>query len=177
MIINRIVSGLLIAGLVGYPTEIGYAESPSNNYTLESDTMFSKELKMVMDNLELVDEEPIEECKLTQDEINLISRVTMAEAEDEPWEGKIYVIDTILNRVDSKKFPNTVNGVIYQTSQFTSMWNGRYNRCSINHDLDNIIKEEYKSRSNSDIIFFTADQYGQYGKPSFRVGNHYFSNY
>jgi len=114
---------------------------------------------------------------LTIEEIDLISRVVMAEAEDEPLEGKIYVIDTILNRVDSKHFPNTVYKVIYQPSQFTSMWNGRYNRCASNNELNELIKDEYKHRKNNEIVFFTADNYGQYGHHSFRVGNHYFSTY
>ena len=101
----------------------------------------------------------------------------MAEAENEPYEGKIYVVDTILNRVDSKHFPNTVRCVIYQKDQFTSMWNGRYDRCQSNKDLDKMIQEEYNNRSNSDIVFFTADHYGEYGKRLFSIGNHYFASY
>ena len=47
----------------------------------------------------------------------------MAEAEGECEEGKRLVIDTILNRVDSEHFPDTVYEVIYQPNQFSSMWN------------------------------------------------------
>ena len=71
----------------------------------------------------------IEKQILPDEDIDLIALVTMAEAENQCDEGKRLVIDTILNRVDSSYFPNTVHEVIYQKSQFSSMWNGRVDRC------------------------------------------------
>ena len=64
---------------------------------------------------------------LTDDEIDLIAKITMAEAEGESELGKRLVIDTILNRVDSELsyFPDTVEEVIYQPNQFSPIWNGR----------------------------------------------------
>ena len=114
---------------------------------------------------------------LNKSEIDLISRVVMAEAEGEPLEGKIYVIDTIFNRIDSDKFPNTVHDVIYQKNQFTSIWNGRFDRCEKKEQLNEIIIKEYYNRTNNEIVFFTAGEYGQYGTPAFNVANHYFSIY
>lgn len=111
---------------------------------------------------------------LTDDEINLIALVTMAEAEDEPEEGKRLVIDTILNRVDSSTWPGDVYGVIYQAHQFSSMWNGRVDRCYVMDDIVTLVHEELKSRTNYDVVFFTADDYGKYGTPMFSIGNHYF---
>lgn len=123
-------------------------------------------------------EEPIKEVpRLGDADVDLISRVVMAEAENEPLDGKIYVIDTILNRVDSKYFPNTVHDVIYQANQFTSMWNGRYKKCKSNNKLNDLIQKEYVNRRNSEVVFFTAHKYGKYGRPAFVVANHYFSTY
>lgn len=124
----------------------------------------------------------IEECVedeelLSREDIELIALVTMAEAEGECEEGKRLVIDTILNRVDSPYFPNTVHDVIYQKSQFSSMWNGRVNKCTARDDICQLVEEELQSRSNVDTIFFTAGRYGKYGKPLFQLGNHYFSSY
>ena len=48
------------------------------------------------------------EYPLTREEIELVAQVTMAEAEGEPEEAQRLVIDTILNRVDSDRFPDTV---------------------------------------------------------------------
>lgn len=119
----------------------------------------------------------IPEFTLTEKEIDLIALVTFAEAEGEPEYGKRLVIDTILNRVASKHFPNTVSGVIYQQNQFTSMWNGRVNRSRITEEIRQLVKEEIVSRTNKDVIFFTAGGYGAYGKHMFSVGNHYFASY
>lgn len=101
----------------------------------------------------------------------------MAEAEGECEEGKQLVIDTILNRVDSVYFPDTVYGVVYQANQFSSMWNGRVDKCFVDDDICQLVEEELQSRTNVDTIFFTAGEYGKYGRPMFQVGNHYFSSY
>ena len=87
------------------------------------------------------------------------------------------MIDTILNRVASEHFPDTISDVIYQPNQFTSMWNGRSDRCYIMDDIYALVEEELESRTNSDVVFFTAGSYGNYGDPMFQVENHYFSSY
>lgn len=112
-----------------------------------------------------------------EEEIELIALVTMAEAESEPEEGKRLVIDTILNRVDSDRFPDTISDVIYQKNQFTSMWNGRVERCYVLDDIVQLVKEELMSRTDSEVIFFRTDHYSKWGTPMFKVGNHYFSKY
>jgi N-acetylmuramoyl-L-alanine amidase len=118
-----------------------------------------------------------EEYPITKEEIELIALVTMAEAEGECEKGKRLVIDTILNRMDSKEFPNTIAGVIYQPRQFTSMWNGRINRSEVRDDIVKLVKEELLSRTNNNVIFFNARHYSQYGVAMFQVENHYFSSY
>ena len=99
------------------------------------------------------------------------------EAEGECEEGKRLVIDTILNRVDSEHFPDTVYEVVYQPNQFSSMWNGRVDRCEVRADICDLVYEELESRSNYDVVFFTAGEYSAYGVPMFQVENHYFSRY
>lgn len=132
---------------------------------------------------EVVVQEPTPEdivCEIdtdiSNDDIGLIALVTMAEAEGECEEGKRLVIDTILNRVDSDSFPDTVYEVVYQPSQFSSMWNGRVDRCYIDDYICQLVIEELCNRKNYDVIFFTADRYGNYGTPMFQIGNHYFSS-
>ena len=122
-------------------------------------------------------EEYVENTLLPREDIELIALVTMAEAEGECEEGKRLVIDTILNRVDSVYFPDTVYGVVYQANQFSSMWNGRVDKCFVDDDICQLVEEELQSRTNVDTIFFTAGEYGKYGRPMFQVGNHYFSSY
>lgn len=106
-----------------------------------------------------------------------IALVTMAEAEGESEYGKRLVIDTVLNRVDSEHYPDTVFEVVYQPSQFSSMWNGRVNRCYVMDEIRQLVREELLARQNYEVIFFTAGGYSKYGTPMFQEGNHYFSSY
>lgn len=76
--------------------------------------------------------------------------------------GKATRIDTILNRVDSEHFPDTVYEVIYQPNQFSSMWNGRVDRCEVREDICGLVYEELESRTNYEVMFFTAGEYSAY---------------
>ena len=103
--------------------------------------------------------------------------VTMAEAEGETELGQRLVIDTILNRVDDSHFPDNVTDVIFQPNQFTSMWNGRVDRCYVKEELVELVKEELLERTNYECVFFTAGGYSDYGVPMFQECCHYFSSY
>lgn len=109
------------------------------------------------------------------EEIELLALVTMAEAESEPELGKRLVIDTILNRVDSQKFPVDIFGVVYQKGQFTSMTNGRVNRCYVRDDIVQLVNEEIRSRTNYDVLYFRSGHFFSWATPLFQVGGHYFS--
>lgn len=117
------------------------------------------------------------EESLSWEDIELIALVTMAEAEGESEYGKRLVIDTVLNRMDSAHYPDTAYEVIYQPSQFSSMWNGRVDRCYVMDEICQLVEEELQERKNYEVIFFTAGGYSKYGTPMFQEGNHYFSSY
>lgn len=120
----------------------------------------------------------VEEPLMSDEDIKLIALVTMAEAEGESETGKRLVIDTILNRVDSEDayYPDTVSEVVYQKGQFSSMWNGRVDRCYVNEDICQLVREELENRTNSEVMYFHAGKYSKYGTPMFAEGNHYFSS-
>ena len=80
----------------------------------------------------------------------------------------IFTLPNILNIVKSTTFAYIVVGIFAFTA---------FRTCQSNKDLDKMIQEEYNNRSNSDIVFFTAAHYGEYGKRLFSVGNHYFASY
>ncbi len=50
----------------------------------------------------------------TEDDLYWLARIIEAEAGAEPYTGKVAVGSVILNRVNSKEFPNTVYGVIFE---------------------------------------------------------------
>ncbi len=118
-----------------------------------------------------------EESTVSLSDVELIALLTMAEAEGESEEGKRLVIDTVLNRVDHSYWPSTVRGVVYQSGQFTSMWNGRVNRCYVSEEYCQLVREEMENRTNSEVVFFRMGRYSEYGQPMFQVGSHYFSSY
>ncbi len=150
---------------------------------LESYPVVYEVFEPVVQTEQAVQVEPVPESidepsySLTEEEIDLLALVTMAEAEGEPEEGKRLVIDTILNRVDSDRFPDTIYDVIYQPNAFTSMWTSRVDRCYVQDDIRQLVLEELESRMNYEVLFFRTDYYHSYGTKLFQVGNHYFSKY
>lgn len=57
----------------------------------------------------------------------ILLKIAMAEAEGEGTEGKALVMKVVLNRVASKEFPDSIEGVAFQTGQFEPVLdNGRY---------------------------------------------------
>jgi len=80
-------------------------------------------------------------------EIDLLARLVRAEAESEPYQGKVAVACVVLNRVDSSAFPNTIKEVIYQKGQFQPVRNGEINKPA---DVDSIkaVNEALKEKRN-----------------------------
>ena len=57
---------------------------------------------------------------LTEEEKILIYKITYAESGNQDIEGQRAVIEVILNRLQSEKFPNTVEEVLSQPGQFST---------------------------------------------------------
>jgi len=55
----------------------------------------------------------------------MLARLIHAEAEAEPYIGKVAVGAVVLNRIESPLFPNTLAGVLYQPHAFETVTNGR----------------------------------------------------
>lgn len=180
----------LIAAILFFGSLFGYSQKPDDTYSVEPESNVDL-------NVPTFVVEPIEEAKvdpnvptfvvesviiqdewiypISEEEVDLIAQLVMAEAEGEPEEGKRMVIDVILNRVDHPHYPNNVNDVIYAPAQFSPMWNGRFERCYVKHDIKELVKEELLERTNSEVIYFNAGHYSEYGTPLFQIGDHYFS--
>lgn len=90
----------------------------------------------------------------------LLAKIAMAEAEGCNIETKIRVIQTVLNRVHNKSFPNTIHDVIHQKSgkvwQFSPLGNGRWKRVEPNEDCYEavqIVKEAVHDESQGVLYF------------------------
>lgn len=73
-------------------------------------------------------EQPVSRGKVDRDELALMASIIEAEAEAEPFEGKVAVGAVMLNRVQSADFPGTLAGVIYQEQAFESVANNHYKK-------------------------------------------------
>ena len=58
------------------------------------------------------------------DDLYWLSRIISAESRGEPIRGQLAVGNTVLNRVRSGSFPNSIYGVIFQRGQFAPVLNG-----------------------------------------------------
>ena len=112
---------------------------------------------------------------ITMDDVVLLAKLVLAEAEGEPEMGKRLVIDTVLNRLESEDFPNTVYDVIYQPYHYSPAWDGRIELFSELEDAFKLVVDEIQNRTNSEVLYFRTDYFHEFGTPMEQVGNHYFS--
>lgn len=70
----------------------------------------------------------------------LLAKIAMAEAEGCNIQTKTLVIMTVLNRVWSDEFPDTIEEVIFQENQFSPINNGRWDRVEPNEDCYEAVK-------------------------------------
>lgn len=101
--------------------------------------------------------------KWNKEEKYLLAKIAMAEAEGESLETKVLVILTVLNRVNSNEFPNTIRGVIYQKNrngvyQFTCISDGRWYRVEPNEECYKAVEivSEMEYDSSNGALFFEA---------------------
>ncbi|MBQ1574638.1 MAG: cell wall hydrolase [Clostridiales bacterium] len=111
----------------------------------------------------------------TEEEVTMIAAIIQCEAGNQSDDGQRYVADSILNRVDSPWFPNTVLEVINQPGQYSTRKKAA--RLAKNGNIPlrcygNAIYE-LTARTNREIIYFGRG-YGS-GEPLFKEGDHCFS--
>ncbi|GEM_PF-570870 len=63
-------------------------------------------------------------------DVDMLARLIHAEAQAEPYTGKVAVGAVVLNRTRAPGFPNSVAGVIYQPLAFESVSNGWFYRAA-----------------------------------------------
>lgn len=71
----------------------------------------------------IIDDNPF--ANVSESEVYLLACIIDCESEGEPYAGQLAVGSVVLNRVESKYFPDTITGVIYQKNQFSPVASGR----------------------------------------------------
>lgn len=119
---------------------------------------------------------------VSADDVLLLQRIVMAEAEGEPYQGKIAVANVVLNRLRSANFPNTIKKVIFQRYQFSPVANGRFDRVKPNRDCIHAVNEALNGKKAvpDETYYFLslklADDLTVHHTQTFvkRIGNHSF---
>lgn len=112
-------------------------------------------------------------------DLKLMAAIIQAEADGEPYEGKLAVGSVIMNRVMSSSFPNSLSEVIYQKNQFQPVRDGHLALILERGPNDTCIQAARQVlggyRSGNWLFFMTkkwADYYGITGYSM--IGNHAF---
>lgn len=86
-----------------------------------------------------VNHKQIEEQKYTNDELDLVARVVWSEAGSD-WltdEHQRAIASVVINRVNDDRFPNSIEGVIYQVGQYGCVYNGMIKQTPNQRAYDN----------------------------------------
>lgn len=114
------------------------------------------------------------------DEYKFFSSVVEAESDRKkgPIEGRVMIAIVILNRVDSKKFPNTITKVLRQSGQFSVVSSGAYRRVGRTKLSDRAVIEAVRRKKNGSapaVLYFRAGYYFRGHKRYAKIGDNYFS--
>ena len=132
---------------------------------------FSEEQNEAID---ITEEQTEDICSyyVTDKEYDLLLRVCMSECGGkygEPLDGKIAVVETILNR--SEIYGKTIEEVVYEPNQYSVSDNGEPDE-TVEQAVDIALRENIYP---DDMIYFRTSNYHTFGKPYQKIGNHYFS--
>jgi N-acetylmuramoyl-L-alanine amidase len=156
-----------------YPKNLQAVKSANLEPTRASTkiTISPNEISKVEEPLDIETEMENEEfC----DSLEILACCVEAEAGNQDLLGKRLVADVILNRVDSPRFPNTIEEVVSQKYHFTTFWDGTMARIVPSDETFKAVQMELDKRTDSEILFFTAGDYNTYCVPAYRHGDHYF---
>jgi len=116
-------------------------------------------------------------CGLEYDEFVLFSATVEAESDrGDDIEGRTLIALTILNRVNSSEFPDTITGVINEPGQFEVVSNGMVWSVGRTNISDMAIIEAFEWIQSGDapnVMYFNATGY-VYGTPYGVYGGNYF---
>lgn len=116
------------------------------------------------------------DTEISQEEFKLLCRTTYCEAGGESKKAQVMVCITILNRLRSDKFPDSIHGVIYAKNAFSvtrlkgfknTKWNARTEKA-----VQQALKE---NKYPKDMFYFRDGRYHRWAKNYKKVGSMYFS--
>lgn len=158
------------------PTYIATEGVPEATYTPEAGATETQSTETVKET----EEQLIASLDWDKDDFYMLCKIAMAEAESEGVEGKALVMLVVLNRVWIEEFPDTIEEVIFQKNQFSSVENGRYDEVEPDkecYEALELIQVEHWNESQ-DALYFESKSNSKWHSENleflFKYGRHYF---
>ena len=109
--------------------------------------------------------------KYSEKDIALLQRVTMSESGNQPLKTKVAVAQTIINRVNSGKYGDTISDVVYAKYQYSTTNNGEPNKEVISAVEEAINNTPYPNN----MYYFRQSHYHTWAIDYKQIGDLYFS--
>ncbi len=111
-----------------------------------------------------------------QEDIKLLAALIFCEAGNQPYAGKVAVGAVVLNRMESGRYPNSLESVIYQRGQFTPASSGKLARVLRSGNIPSSCYEAAQDALNgadpvNGALYFNT---GRAGTRGYKLGDHYF---
>lgn len=119
-----------------------------------------------------------EQCGITEEEFIFLSSVVEAESDrSESLDGRILIAETILNRVNSEQFPDTITEVLCQSGQFSTVRNGHSvtNRTEYSDQAVLLAYAEIEAGEAPEVLWFNCIGFTSWGIDYALVDGNYFS--
>lgn len=160
---------------------------------LKADRFFGL-LKKVSSGQRVVDYEVLERKDvygLSDSDYEILLRIVQAEAGSEDEKGKMLVAGVVMNRVESSKFPDTVEEVVFQNEggvyQFSPVANGSYYSVKVSEETKDAVDRVLAGEDMTEgALYFAARKYADNEKMRwfdehltrlFEYGGHEFFTY
>lgn len=110
---------------------------------------------------------------ITDNEIDLLAKILYLEANDQSFTGQRAVVEVVFNRVLHEEFPDTVEEVLLQKGQFSTIkLLHRAEPTETQYAVISAVLEEVSPILPEDVVFFaTSKANGTFYE---RIGSHYF---
>ena len=181
---KRIVEALIVALFLACMLSQTVKGEQLHPKKLESQERANLSLTKAYKKTPTIEKHEIEIVEVSEEDLNeeefcdgleILALCVEAEAGNQDLMGKRLVVDVILNRVESDRFPDTIEDVISQKYHFSTYWNGVMAGIEEpSEDTFEAIRLELHERTDTQILFFTAGDYNTYCVPAYKYGAHYF---
>ena len=108
---------------IAEPIFIGHSQILDDRGKIVDSHKAEEFIERIQTEKRIIEEEKLRQIQHEKDVI-LLAKLIQREANGEGLEGKVAVGNVVMNRIEDKRFPNTISEVIYQPKQFEPVLRG-----------------------------------------------------